>query len=64
MNNFQRKSIARAIESIDDANNDRIYRHKLDEWERGFIDYLSMKPRDYELTKNENHSLNKIRGKI
>ena len=64
MNNFQRKTIAKAIESIDDANNNRIYRHKLDDWERGFIDYLSAKSFDYELTKKENHKLNKIREKL
>ncbi len=64
INNFQRGSIAKAIESIDDAETGRIYRHKLDEWERGFIDHLSTKPFDYELTDKENHKLNKVREKL
>lgn len=64
MNSFQRKSIARAIESIKYHNSTLAKRHKLDEWERGFIGRLSNKSSDYELTEKQNHQLNLIRGKV
>lgn len=64
MNTFQSKTIIKAIESIDDAESGKHYRHKLDEWERAFIGYLSDQPESYELSLNENHKLNKIREKL
>jgi len=64
MNSYQIKSIARAIESIAYHNGTLAKRHKLDEWERGFIRRLSKKSAGYELTEKENHKLNMMRGKI
>lgn len=64
VNNFQIKTIIKAVESIDDAESGKHYRHKLDEWERGFIDSLRDKDPSSELSEKENHKLNKIREKL
>ncbi len=50
MNGLQIKWVAQAM-----ANTD-----KLDDWEKGFIKTLFANGDDYELSKKENHKLNKI----
>ena len=64
MNNFQIKTIIKAVESMETVESGLRQRHKLDEWERGFINSLRDKDPDYELSKKENHKLNKIREKL
>ena len=64
MNNFQKGTIAKSLASIDQANSNEIYRHKLNEYERRFIQDLGTKPMCYELSKKQNHVLNSIREKL
>lgn len=64
MNNFQIKTIIKAVESMESAESGALYRHKLDEWERNFIDSLRDRDPDYQLSTKENHKLNKIREKL
>lgn len=54
MNTFQQKIIERAIK------ND----HKLTSWECDFIESLSSRPDNYELTKKQNSILNRIGEKL
>ena len=64
MNSFQIKTIVKAVESMEKAESGDFYRHKLDEWERNFIDSLRDRDPDYQLSTKENHKLNKIREKL
>lgn len=54
MNRVQRKFICDALD----------YEHRLDEWERKFINDLAEKPETYELSKKQNSRLNQIQQKI
>lgn len=54
MNRVQKKFISDALD----------YEHKLDDWERGFINDLAEKPDTYELSEKQNKRLNQIQRKI
>jgi hypothetical protein len=54
VNNYQRKRIVEAIE----------YEEHLNEWECEFINDLSNKDDNYELSENQNKTLNRISEKI
>lgn len=64
MNGFQVKVIKKADAAIREVNNGSRARHYMDEYQREFIGYLIRKPSSYDLTKNENHCLNMIMGKL
>ena len=64
MNNFQKKIIKRAIEAINEVALGERERHYMDEYQRNFILEINLKPCDYELSKKQNHLLNKISQKV
>jgi len=64
MNLFQSKTIDKAINTIKAYDEGLIHHHCLNAQDIIFINSISKKSEDYEISEKDNHRLNVIRGKI
>jgi len=64
MNNFQAKTIKKAVATIKAFEEGAISHTWLTELEKVFIKMMAKKSDKYELTESQNHRLNQIRSKV